>query len=438
MDREDEFLNYCQFIVDSGPFSGHKAKEHIIQGKQDTVVEIDQYNTVLNFCSNNYSGLASDPRIIEAAERTLKTHGYGMSSAPLMCGFQNLHKELERRIARFHGTEDSILYPSGYHTNVGVFQACFNENDAIFSDRENHASIIDGIRLSKAKKFVYKHLDLEQLEEQLKNAQDYRFKCIVTEGIFSMEADILDLPAYVALAKKYDAMIYLDECHSAGVIGKTGRGCIEYHNVDPKDIHFISSTLGKAIGGGGGGYTTGPKSIIDFLRQVSRTFVFSNSLCSPIIGASLKALDILEEDTTIVQRLQHNSLRFRTKMRQHGFRIWGADDCPICPVWVVNPDIGRPVETKLFEKGFYTIILCSPVVPEGTARMRIIITAKHIDEEIDGLVQAFKEVADDVNLWKEMDENKHIPGVPGNIPEVAYPSTSSVSAPLNMELKSKL
>lgn len=328
MEKKEEhpFVQYCDFIVESGPFDGLRALEHIIHGKQNSTVVADNNQTVHNFCSNNYSGLASDPRIVKAAEETLKTHGYGLSSAPLMCGFQDIHKKLEKELAKFHSTEDTLLYPSGYHTNVGVFQACFNKEDAIFSDAENHASIIDGIRLSKAKKYVYRHLDIDHLEEQLKKAQDYRFRCIVTEGCFSMEADILDLPKYIALAKKYDALIYLDECHSIGVLGKTGRGCIEYHNCDPNDIHFISSTLGKAIGGGGGGYTTGRKSIIDYLRQTSRTFVFSNSLCSPIIGASLKALEIFNNDTTICERLRTNGNRFRDGMLANGFYVYGKGD----------------------------------------------------------------------------------------------------------------
>ena len=408
MENEDEFVQYCSFVVESGPFDGYRALEHIIHGKQDTVVVADNMQTVNNFCSNNYSGLASDPRIIKAAEDTLKTHGYGLSSAPLMCGYQNIHKQLERKIAEYHGTEDALLYPSGYHTNLGTFQACFNEQDAIFSDTENHASIIDGIRLSKAKKFVYRHLDIDQLEEQLKGAMDYRFRVIVTEGIFSMEADILDLKAYVALAKKYNAMIYLDECHSIGVIGKTGRGCVEYSGVEPSDIHFISSTLGKAIGGGGGGYTTGKKAIIDYLRQTSRTFVFSNSLCSPIIGASLKAFDIMMKDTERVETLRLNGLRFRRQMIENGFTVYGSEDCPICPIFVRDTFYSRHFETQLMKKGYYTIGLASPAIPLGTARLRIIVTATHTHEQIDGLAKSFKEIADDCDFHEDMKNNTYL------------------------------
>lgn len=402
MESEDAFTQMCKFIVEAGPFSGFQALEHVIHGKQDTVVVADNMQTVVNFCSNNYSGLASDPRIVKAAEDTLKTHGYGLSSAPLMCGLQNIHKELEKKIAEFHGTEAALLYPSGYHTNLGVFQACFNGEDAIFSDQENHASIIDGIRLSKAKKFVYRHMDIAQLEEQLKAAEHYRYRCIVTEGIFSMEASILDLKAYVDLAKKYDAMIYLDECHSAGVIGKTGRGCVEYSGCDPKDIHFISSTLGKAIGGGGGGYTTGPKAIIDFLRQTSRTFVFSNSLCSPIIGASLKAFEIFAEDESRTIKLRENGLRFRNGMKNIGFKIFGSDDCPICPVWIRDAYYARYFDIQLMKKGYYTIGLAYPVIPMDTARIRVIITLTHTNEQIDGLIQAFKEVAEGCAFYEDM------------------------------------
>lgn len=409
--EQDPFVEYCSFITESGPFDGFKAVERVIHGKQATTVVADNNQTVHNFCSNNYSGLASDPRIVKAAEDTLKTHGYGLSSAPLMCGFQNIHKKLEQELAKFHGTEDTLLYPSGYHTNVGVFQACFNQQDAIFSDAENHASIIDGIRLSKAKKYVYRHLDLEHLEEQLKAAQDYRFRCIVTEGIFSMEADILDLPKYIELAKKYKAMIYLDECHSVGVLGKTGRGCIEYHGCDPNDIHFISSTLGKAIGGGGGGYTTGRKAIIDYLRQTSRTFIFSNSLCSPIIGASLKAIEIFDETPGMSEQMRSNGIRFREGMRKNGFFIYGSDDCPICPVLVKTAAFSRHFETELMKKGYYTIALAYPVIPVGTARLRIIVTLNHTHEQIDGLVQAFKEVAEECDFFEKVNyHNNDIKG----------------------------
>lgn len=413
----DPFTEMCKFVVDSGPFDGFRAVEHIIHGKQATTVIADNMQTVHNFCSNNYSGLASDERIIAAAEETMKTHGYGLSSAPLMCGFQNIHKKLEKELAKFHGTEDAILFPSGYHTNVGVFQACFTDQDAIFSDQENHASIIDGIRLCRSKKYVFRHLDLEHLEEQLKSAQEYRFRCIVTEGIFSMEADILDLPKYIALAKKYNAMIYLDECHSAGVIGKTGRGCIEYWGCDPNDCHFISSTLGKAIGGGGGGYTTGRKEIIDYLRQTCRTFIFSNSLCSPIIGASLRALRIFDEDPGMFERLRQNGLRFRQGMRKNGFYIYGSDDCPICPVLIKVAIYCRHFEVQLMKKGFYTIGLAFPVIPQGTARLRIIVTLNHTYEQIDGLVNAFKEIADEIDFFNK---TKDIEG-PDTVKSLASP-----------------
>jgi glycine C-acetyltransferase len=401
--KEDELVDFCNFIVDSGPFDGYKAILHIIESKQDTIIEHSEYKTLHNFTSNNYSGLAGDSRMVEAAYETMKKYGYGMSSAPLMCGFQDIHKKLENNLSAFHSTEDTILYPSGYHTNVGLFQALFGEADAIFSDEENHASIIDGCRLSKAKTYVFRHLDLDNLEEQLKkaDAEDYRFKCIVTEGVFSMEADILDLPKYVALAKKYNAYIYLDECHSVGVLGKSGRGCIEYHGVDPNDIHIMSSTLGKAIGGGGGGYTTGKKAIIEYLRQTSRTFIFSNSLCTPIIGASLKALEIFEEDHGRFERLRLNGLRFRTKMRDNGFFIYGSDDCPVCPVLLFMPRPTRYIETGLYRLGYYTIGLAYPVIAKGTARVRIIVTATHTNEQIDGLAQAFKTLADEVNFFEE-------------------------------------
>ena len=400
-EETDQLEEFCKFVVDSGPFDGYRAVLHILDSKQDTIVEHKEYSTLHNFTSNNYTGLAGDQRMVDAATETMKKYGYGMSSAPLMCGFQSIHQELERKLSEFHGTEDTVLYPSGYHTNVGLFQALFGENDCIFSDAENHSSIIDGCRLSKAKTFVYRHLDLDHLEEQLKKAEGYRFKCIVTEGVFSMEADILDLPKYIALAKKYDCIFYLDECHSVGVLGKTGRGCIEYHNVDPKDVHIMSSTLGKAIGGGGGGYTTGKKAVMEYLRQTSRTFIFSNSLCAPIVGASIKAVDILSNNPSIFEQLRVNGQRFRRGMRNNGFFIYGSDDCPICPVLLYDPKPTRYIEIGLYKKGYYTIGLAFPVIAKGTARMRIIVTAIHTNEQIDGLCQSFKELADEVDFFEK-------------------------------------
>lgn len=401
--KTNDFEEYCREVFESGPYSGYKAELHVIHGKQaEVVVANDNKQTVTNFCSNNYTGLAADDRIIEAAKKTLDTHGYGLSSAPLMCGFQDIHQKLERELTKFHGTEDTLLYPSGYHTNVGLFAACFGAEDAIFSDSENHSSIIDGVRLSRAKKFVYNHLDLEMLEEHLKNAQDYRFRCIVTEGIFSMDGDILQLPKYLALAKKYNAIFYLDECHATGVIGKTGRGTVEYWGIDPSEVDLISSTLGKAISGGGGGYTTGKKSMIEYLRQTSKTFIFSNSLCSPIIGASLEALRIFEEDPEIFTRIKTKGLRFRTKMQEAGFEIYGDNDCPICPVSVKDEHYAKHFEVSLFKKGYYTIGLGFPLFPQGMSRLRIIITAKHTNEQIDGLIQAFKEVAEECNFFENL------------------------------------
>ncbi|CAI2360331.1 unnamed protein product [Moneuplotes crassus] len=406
MEKDNGFDEYCREVFEDGPFSGYHAEIHVIHGKQkDVVVANDiegKAKRVINFCSNNYTGLAADDRIIAAAKRTLDTHGYGLSSAPLMCGFQDIHQQLERELSEFHGTDDTLLYPSGYHTNVGLFAACFGEEDAIFSDALNHASIIDGIKLSKAKRFVFRHLDLDHLEEQLKAASDYRFKCIVTEGIFSMDGDILELPKYVALAKKYGAVFYLDECHATGVIGKTGKGTVEYWGMDPSDVDLISSTLGKAISGGGGGYTTGKKNMISYLRQCSKTFIFSNSLCSPIIGASLETLKIFREDPGIFERIKEKGLRFRKGIKAAGFDVYGDDDCPICPVSVTDEHFARHFEVELFKRGYYTIGLGFPIFDQGLARLRIIVTATHTNEQIDGLIEAFKEVAKECNFWENL------------------------------------
>ena len=407
MEKQQEgngFENYCKEIFESGPFSGYKAELHVIHGKQKEVVVANaEKQTVTNFCSNNYTGLAADDRIIEAAKKTLDTHGYGLSSAPLMCGFQDIHQTLERKLSTFHGTQDTLLYPSGYHTNVGLFAACFGREDAIFSDENNHSSIIDGVKLSRAKKYVYNHLDLENLEECLKQAEGARFRCIVTEGIFSMEGDILNLPKYLALAKKYKAIFYLDECHATGVIGKTGRGSVEYWGVDPSEVDLISSTLGKAISGGGGGYTTGKKYMIEYLRQTSKTFIFSNSLCSPIIGASIRALEIFEEDPEIFSRIRDKGAYFRKTMQKKGFTIYGDDDCPICPVSLVDEHLAKHFEVQMFKKGYYTIGLGFPLFPQGMSRLRIIVTANHTYEQIDGLIQAFVEIADGCNFWKNLE-----------------------------------
>lgn len=398
------FADYCKDIFESGPFSGYKAELHVIHGKQQEIVEANEAkDKVVNFCSNNYTGLAADDRIIAACKRTLDSHGYGMSSAPLMCGFQNIHQDLEKELSEFHGTEDTLLYPSGYHTNVGLFAACFGREDAIFSDELNHSSIIDGIKLSKARKFVYDHLDTDMLEEQLKQAQDCRFRIIATEGVFSMDGDIIKLPKFIELAKKYHAILYVDECHATGVIGDNGRGTADYWNVDVKEIDIISSTLGKAISGGGGGYTTGSKWIVNYLRQTSKTFIFSNSLCSPIIGAAREALKIFKEDPLIFKRIRDNGLRFRKGIQKAGFFVYGDEDCPICPVSVVDEHLARHFEIELFKKGYYTIGLGFPLFPQGHSRLRIITTAKHTFEQVDGLIQAFREVADECKFEKNLE-----------------------------------
>jgi len=398
------FSKHCETAFDNLPFYNYKKEIHAIHGKQqDIVVANDTLDTLVNFCSNNYTGLAADDRIIAAAKRTLDTHGYGLSSAPLMCGFQDIHQKLEKELSAFHGTEDTCLYPSGYHSNLGIFAACFGSEDAVFSDELNHSSIIDGIRLCKAKKYVFDHLDLEMLEEQLKDAQDCRFRCIVTEGIFSMDGDIVNLPKYLALAKKYKAIFYLDECHATGVIGETGRGTIEHFGLKPSDVDLISSTLGKAISGGGGGYTTGKKHMVEYLRQTSKTFIFSNSLCSPIIGASREALKIFNDDPSIFKRIREKGLRFRTGIQKAGFFVYGDQDCPICPVSTVDEHITKHFETELFKRGFYTIGLGFPLFTQGKSRLRIIVTATHTLEQIDGLIKALSDIAHEINFWKVLE-----------------------------------
>lgn len=366
--------------------SGLYKKERVIQGPQGAEILVND-KVVLNFCANNYLGLSSHPKVIEAAHEAIKTHGYGMSSVRFICGTQDIHKELEQKISAFLGTEDTILYAAAFDANGGVFEPLFNEQDAIISDALNHASIIDGIRLCKAQRFRYEHNNMADLEEKLKEAASARSRIIVTDGSFSMDGTIAQLDKIVALAEKYDAAVMIDECHSSGFLGKTGRGTHEYRGVMGK-IDIITGTLGKALGGASGGFTSGRKEVIDMLRQKSRPYLFSNTLAPSIAGASIAVLDMLTETTELRDKLEFNTRYFREKMTAAGFDIKPGDH-PIVPIMLYDAVLAADFAAKLLEEGIYVIGFFFPVVPKGQARIRVQLSAAHELAHLDKAIDAF-------------------------------------------------
>lgn len=332
----------------------------------------------------------------------METRGFGVASAPLMCGYTDIHKELEDELTSFHGTDATVLYPSGYHANLGFFHACFGSGDLIISDSKNHASIVDGIRLSKAKKSIYKHIDFDHLESILQDAQgSYGYICVVTEGVYSMDADIIDLKRVVELCNEYNAILYLDDCHGSGVIGKTGRGTPEYCGVDINEIPVYTSTIGKGISGSGGGYTTGRADMINWLKHRSRTFIYSNSLAAPNVAVAVKAIKILKESPEIFETLVNHAHRFRKGMKKNGFEIYGDDDCAICPIKIHDSKWAKDFETILGKRGIYVIAVGWPAGNIGEARIRIILSYLHSNEQIDRLIKEFKEVADEMNFFEK-------------------------------------
>jgi glycine C-acetyltransferase len=371
-------------------------RERVITTPQGARVKVSSGDEVVIMCANNYLGLSSHPEVVQAAKDALDTHGYGMSSVRFICGTQDIHKELEAKIARFYGTEDTILYAAAFDANGGVFEPLFTEADAIISDELNHASIIDGIRLCKAQRYRYKHSDMNDLEEQLKKAQDQRFRIIVTDGVFSMDGDIAKMNEICDLADKYDALVMTDECHSAGFIGKTGRGVPEYHNcMDRVDI--ITGTLGKALGGAMGGYTTGKKEIIELLRQRSRPYLFSNSLSPAIVGASNKVFDILSSTTELRDKLESNTKYFKEKISAAGFDIKPGDS-PIVPIMLYDAALSQKFADELLKEGIYAIGFFYPVVAKGQARIRTQISAAHTIEDLDKAIAAFIKVGKALNV----------------------------------------
>ncbi len=376
--------------------NGLLKKERIIITPQGANVKINSGEEVVIMCANNYLGLSSHPEVITAAKNTLDTHGYGMSSVRFICGTQDIHKELERKIAEFYGTEDTILYAAAFDANGGVFEPLFGEHDAIISDELNHASIIDGVRLAKAHRYRYKHSDMNDLEEQLKKAQDQRFRIIVTDGVFSMDGDLAKMDEICALADKYDALVMTDECHSAGFIGKTGRGVPEHCGVMDK-VDIITGTLGKALGGAMGGYTTGKKEIIELLRQRSRPYLFSNSLAPSIVGASIKVFDLLSSTTELRDKLEENTLYFKEHIKAAGFDIKPGDS-PIVPIMLYDAALSQKFANRLLEEGVYAVGFFYPVVAKGQARIRTQISAAHSKADLDKAIAAFIKVGKELGI----------------------------------------
>jgi glycine C-acetyltransferase len=383
-------------IEDAGLFK----KERIIITPQDTAIKVNSGQAVLNFCANNYLGLSSHPKVLAAAKAALDTHGFGMSSVRFICGTQDIHKELEAKIAKFHSTEDTILYAACFDANGGVFEPLFSEQDAIISDELNHASIIDGVRLCKAARYRYKNNNMTDLEERLKevSAANHRFKIIVTDGVFSMDGIVANLKGVCDLADQYNALVMVDECHAAGFIGKTGRGTIEHCGVTGR-VDIITGTLGKALGGAMGGYTTGRKEIIDMLRQRSRPYLFSNSLAPSIVGASLAVFNILFESTALRDKLESNVNYFKAGMSKLGFDIVKGDSA-IVPVMLYDAKLSQDMASRLLEEGIYVIGFYFPVVPKDKARIRVQISAGHTIEQLDKAIKAFEKVGQEMGVIK--------------------------------------
>lgn len=372
-------------------------KERIITSTQGAEITVND-KTVVNFCANNYLGLSSHPKVIEAAHKAIETHGYGLSSVRFICGTQDIHRKLEEKIAAFLGTEDTVLYCAAFDANGGVFEPLFNEQDAIISDALNHASVIDGVRLCKAQRYRYEHDNMDDLEKKLLDAAHLRSRVIVTDGTFSMDGTIAQLDIICALADKYDAIVLIDDSHSTGFLGKTGRGTHEYKNVMGK-IDIITGTLGKALGGANGGFTSGRKEIIAMLRQRSRPYLFSNTLAPSIVGASIAVFDMLTETTELRDKLEQNTKYFRTKIKEAGFDIKPGEH-PIVPIMLYDAVIAQNFAAKLLDEGIYVIGFFYPVVPKDQARIRVQLSAAHETHHIDKAIEAFTKVGKELGVIK--------------------------------------
>ncbi len=392
----DRMQSYLQQELNSIEEAGLYKNERVITSAQGAEIKVNTGAEVLNFCANNYLGLSNNPKLIQAAKEALDSHGYGLSSVRFICGTQDLHKELERKIAEFFGTEDTILYAACFDANGGVFEPLLGEDDAIISDSLNHASIIDGVRLCKAVRYRYNNSDMADLEEQLKAAQAQRFRLIVTDGVFSMDGNVAKMDQIHALAQKYDAMIMVDECHSAGVVGATGRGVTELHNLRGK-IEIITGTLGKAFGGAIGGFTTGKKEIISMLRQRSRPYLFSNSIPPMVAAAGIKMFDMMSETNELQDRLHENTAYFSQKMIEAGFDCKPTQSA-IVAVMLYDAKLSQEMASRLLDEGIYVIGFYYPVVPKGQARIRVQISAAHTREHLDKCINAFTKVAKELGV----------------------------------------
>ncbi|MBL0331117.1 MAG: glycine C-acetyltransferase [Bacteroidetes bacterium] len=392
-----KFQEYLQTELKNIEDSGLFKRERVITSEQGAVVKVNGKDVII-FCANNYLGLSSHPKVIEAAHKTLDRHGYGMSSVRFICGTQDIHKELEQKLSKFVGQEDTILYAACFDANGGVFEPLMGEEDAIISDELNHASIIDGVRLCKAQRYRYKNCDMADLEEQLKAAQKNRFRLIVTDGVFSMDGFVAPLDKICDLADKYNAMVMVDESHASGFIGKTGRGTIELKNVMDR-VDIVTGTLGKALGGAMGGFTSGKKEVIEMLRQRSRPYLFSNSLAPHIVGASIAVLDMLNETTTLRDKLEANVNYFKQGIKKVGLEIKEGDSA-IVPVMLYDAKLAQQFAAKLLDEGIYVIGFFYPVVPKDKARIRVQLSAAHEKEHLDKALAAFEKVGKELGVIK--------------------------------------
>ncbi len=393
-----EFKEFLAKEISDIKDAGLYKSERIIVSPQGAEIEVSSGNKVLNFCANNYLGLSNNPHLIAAAKEALETHGYGMSSVRFICGTGDLHKELEQKIAEFFGTEDTILYAACFDANGGVFEPLLTAEDAIISDSLNHASIIDGVRLCKAQRFRYENANMESLEEQLQAAKDCRFKLIVTDGVFSMDGNVAPLDKIVALANKYNAMVMVDESHSAGVVGNTGRGVTEHFNLKG-EVEIITGTLGKAFGGAIGGFTTGKKEIIDMLRQKSRPYLFSNSIPPMVAAAGIKMVEMMSATNELQDKLHRNTEYFMEKMSKIGFDLKPTASA-ICAVMLYDAKLAQDFAAKLLDEGIYVIGFCYPVVPKGLARIRVQLSAAHEIEHLDKAIAAFEKIGKELGVLK--------------------------------------
>uniref|UniRef100_A0A914X9E4 2-amino-3-ketobutyrate coenzyme A ligase, mitochondrial n=1 Tax=Plectus sambesii TaxID=2011161 RepID=A0A914X9E4_9BILA len=372
--------------------AGTFKRERVIVGRQGINIKVEnQPKTLLNFCANNYLGLSSNSEVIAGGKAALDSHGAGLSSVRFICGTQDIHRQLEKKIAKFHGRDDAILYAACFDANAGIFEVLLSPDDAVISDELNHASIIDGVRLCKAQRHRFKHMDMNDLEAKLKETQKCRRRLIATDGVFSMDGDVAPLKEICDLADKYNALVFIDECHSTGFFGKTGRGTEEYLGISGR-VDLINSTLGKALGGSMGGYTTGPQQVIDLLRQKSRPYLFSNALAPAVVGSSLAVMDMLLKSSERAESLLAKVKRFRTGMNKNGFNVVGSSEHPICPVMLGDARLASKFADEMLSEGIYVIGFSYPVVPVGKARIRVQISAAHSNEDIDRAIHAFEKI----------------------------------------------